>query len=134
APGAGDEEVLAGGVEGQPTDDELLRVGGDLAPPALAQQAFFESEGVHYFELPAGGVEGPAVGRPGQPVEGLVDGDPAGDLLLAGGQIDDDDLVGAVAGVQGGEPGAGGVQREVDGEVAQRELLAGGAEGPLVGQ
>ena len=49
-------------------------------------------------------------------------------------QIDEDDFVVAVAGVQHGQPLPAGVQGEVDGEVAERELPAGGLEGPAVGQ
>src|SRR6185312_12225661 len=98
------------------------------------QVSLVEFEDVDNFELAAAGRKLLAVRRPGQPVKSLVDGDSRNDLRLRFIQVDDDDFVLAVAGMEDGGELTGGVDGNVDGEVAEVEVFAGGFELPLVGK
>src|SRR5581483_6211034 len=86
------------------------------------------------LEFAAAGEERLAVRRETQAVERLRYRDTACDALPLALQANDHDFVLAIAGMQRSQPLALGVQREIDGEITQRDLLAGGAQRPLVGQ
>ena len=98
----------------------------------VAEQTVGEGKLMDQCRLGTAGEQRLAVGRKAQAVEGLVEEDAGG--LLCAAQVHDDDFVIAVAGVEGGEPFAAGVQGEVDGEVAEQQRFAGRPQRPLVGQ
>src|SRR5712691_7780619 len=84
------------------------------------------------LELAAAGEQVLAVGREAQPVKRLIEPDVADDLLAL--EIDNLNLVVAVASVQHRQPAAAGVEGQVDGKVAEPDLFADGPERPLVRQ
>src|SRR5690349_10994243 len=96
------------------------------------QEAVFEGVSVNHLVLAAAGEELGTVRGKAQAVPRLVERDPAEDFWLS--QVKDHYLVPPVAGVERGEPMAAGVQGQVDREVAQLDLPAGGPQRPLVGQ
>ena len=130
APGAGDEERLAVAGNRHASRDELLGGRRDGKAFSFAEQAVVELERVHDFKLAAAGVELAAVGE-AEAIEGLIEVDPADDAR--GLEIDDHDLVLAIAAVNGSQPATRGVEGEIDRKVAELHLLAGRAEQPLVG-
>src|SRR5262249_43537866 len=120
APRPGNVKRLARGVTGDPARNELVRLRHDAQLAVLAEIAAGEVEGVDDLVLAAAGKEALAVGREAESVERLVEGGAADDPLPL--QVNDDDLVLAVAAVQGGQPAAVGMQGEVDREVAEEDL------------
>ena len=134
APGAGREQGAAGGVHGHAGDDERVGDGrhGDFA--VVGQQALVEGEGVDDRELAAAGVQRLAVGGKADPVKRLIEADAADDARPVAAHPDDDDFVFAEARVEDGRPFAAGMQGDVDGEVAEGDVLAGRPQRPAVGQ
>ncbi len=122
---------LAGGIEREAGGDKL-RV-GQLDLPWPGQEAVGDIERMDRVELAAAGKERLAVGRKGEALERLRQRHPAADARLAA-HFDDLDFVRAVAGVQGRQPFTVGMQREVDGKVAQLDLRTGRPNRPAVGQ
>ena len=102
-PRAAREQVAAGGVERQSTDNQLVASSGQVDRSRVAEQSAIELELVDDLELAAAGIDSPAVGREAQAVKRLIDRHSANDLLPGAVQIDDDDLVVLPARVENGQ-------------------------------
>ena len=85
---------------------------------------------MEHFVRGAGAEEAGAIAGESEAVKGFRDALAGGDC--AGGDVEDDDLVGAVAAVEHSGEFAAGVEGDIDREISGGELLAGGAELPLI--
>ena len=124
APGVGHVQRLAVGAAGQARRHELVGRLADRQFLVVAQIAFAEGELMHHLELAAAGKQ-PLAGRvEAQAVKRLVERDARRDAVAF--EINQHDLMLAVASVQHGGPRLVGMQGDIHRKVAQLDLLAAG--------
>ena len=118
--------------EREPGDDAPVRLVHDLHVAPRGEAAALEREDVQDPVARAAADKGLAVRRDGDAAEGLVEG--RGGHDPPGRQVDDPDLVLAVARVKNGGQPSVGIDRHVDREVAQGDLGTDRMDRPLVVQ
>ncbi len=101
----------------------------DLYIIRLAEIAVLDREGMDDVEFTAAGKKRFAVRRESQAVKGLFQDHAAANLFLFA-EIDHDDFVRAIAGVQNRQPFAARMDRHVDRKIAQLDLPAGRLDRP----
>ncbi len=134
APRSGGEQRLARLIDGEAADDEFLLRLDDGDRAMIRQQAVAEVVRMDHLEFAAAEVKRLAVGGKAEAVERLLDRHTADDAPAFAFAVDDDDFMFAVAGVLHGEPFAAGMESDVDGEIADFEMFAGGSQRPQVRQ
>ncbi len=132
SPAASDQQRFAVGGERQAGRDLRFVDRSHGERFVIEQSACLELPSVYDFRLAAAGVQVFARRIEGQAVERLRHDRPRDHLVRL--QIDNHHLVVAIAGAEHRRPLAAGVDRDVDREVADLELLSRRSERPLRGQ
>ncbi len=133
APQTGGEQRFAVGVAGQTAGNEDLRLVGHADGAMAGKQSVREVPGVDDFQLAAAGKKRFAIGSEAQTIKRLIDRHTADNFRISL-ESEEDDFMRAVTGMQRGEPSAAGMQDEIDGEIAKRDLLADRPQRPLIRQ
>src|SRR5262245_44018915 len=97
-----------------------------------AHESGIDRKGVDDFIAAAAAKELLSIFGEGQAIEGFVDRGARDDFFV--GEIDGNDFVLAVAGIKDGGVFVRGMNGDVDGKIAEENLLADGPEPPLIWQ
>src|SRR5579884_2228045 len=133
-PQPGGEQVLALRIDRHAAGNKSFELASHAKPPMMGEQAVVEIPGMDDFLFAAAGKQPFAIRRKAQTVKRLIDFYPANDLLGIAWKCDDDNFMSPVASMEDSEPMAAGMQGHVNRKIAERQLLAGWPQRPLVGQ